>query len=945
MAETAAAGWLAEQEIKTCTDQDRKKELILVVQEGIEAKANTLKYADWLVTTCNASIPDETYSLPDPHPCAVAIDKIVDIDSDYHDMVNSVQRHTRCSSAYCLRKKPGQEEKCRFDYPRPLLESSTFEFEKLDSGMIRTTLITQRNDPRVNSHNRVMLQHWRANVDVQIIIDVEACARYMAKYAAKAEPRSKSVKTIFKTCVDTLHDDSDSRKALRSAMLRAVGERDFSSQETAHMLLSLPLVSCSYNFVTVSLNGSKMVTKDQQSGDILVQPSIMDAYATRSGLSDTNLCQFAAQYTVCRGKVSKRSLPVIVRTFPTYSSNPQSEVYGLYCKYQLLKYKPWEDLPSNAWGGGTDSDENCINMYNMFLHSDAGKLQVPHFTRDLIRAQEYHDKHSNDCDEDEEDIMQESAQEDDWMLLCRINQRFAMESQTVDDTVDWAASARTLSPEILRECPSWIKSRRKESDDNPTSPWHRTLPPADPSTLNEKQLLAYSTIIQHHAKCTTDQTPPSPLYMLVCGTAGTGKSYLISSIVHTLGNACLLTGTTGMASFNICGKTLHSALKLPIHNTNHQDLQGNALHRLQQSLKNVSYLIIDEMSMIGHRMLAWVDKRLRQATARLDLPMGGISVILFGDFGQLPPVGDRPLYVSPSTNDLAIHGHSIYQMFNTVVILSQVLRQAGSDPAAEAFRELLLRLRNGKITHDDWQMLLQRSPQSADNLEEFNDAIRLFYTKESVANFNYEKLQTLGTPIARINAVHSSPAAASTKPDEAGGLYPVVFLAQHAHVMLTANLWQEVVLCNGAAGTVHQILYPEGSAPPNLPIAVMVEFDNYCGPQFFSHNCVPIPLLLSEWTSAVGNRLSRQQLPLQLRYAITIHKSQGQTLKKAVIDIGRAEFAAGCTFVATSRLQKLKDGLFEPMPFQRLKAISNGKYLAQRMKEEERLHQLSRDQS
>ena len=67
--------------------------------------------------------------------------------------------------------------------------------------------------------------------------------------------------------------------------------------------------------------------------------------------------------------------------------------------------------------------------------------------------------------------------------------------------------------------------------------------------------------------------------MLVCGTAGTGKSYLISSIVHTLGNACLLTGTTGMASFNICGKTLHSALKLPIHNTNHQDLQGNALHR------------------------------------------------------------------------------------------------------------------------------------------------------------------------------------------------------------------------------------------------------------------------------------------------------------------------------------------------------------------------------
>ena len=105
-----------------------------------------------------------------------------------------------------------------------------------------------------------------------------------------------------------------------------------------------------------------------------------------------------------------------------------------------------------------------------------------------------------------------------------------------------------------------------------------------------------------------------------------------------------------------------------------------ALQRLQLRLKDKHYLIIDEMSMMGHKMLAWVDKHLRQASGKLDSPLGGFSVILFGDFGQLPPVGDRPLYAEPSFNELFIYGHHIYQIFTTVVILDHVLRQGGTDP-------------------------------------------------------------------------------------------------------------------------------------------------------------------------------------------------------------------------------------------------------------------------
>ena len=160
--------------------------------------------------------------------------------------------------------------------------------------------------------------------------------------------------------------------------------------------------------------------------------------------------------------------------------------------------------------------------------------------------------------------------------------------------------------------------------------------------------------------------------------------------------------------------------------------------------------------------------------------------------------------------------------------------------------------------------------------------------------------------------------------------------------MLTANIWQEVGLCNGAAGTVHQLLYQANHKPPDLPIAVLVDFDNYAGPPFLSSrpNCVPVPPLSFEWESN-GRRLSRQQVPLQLCYAITIHKSQGQTLEKAVIDIGKAELAAGCTFVAVSRLRSLNHGLIQPMSFQRLQAISTGKRLAERLEEETRLKHLA----
>ena len=319
--------------------------------------------------------------------------------------------------------------------------------------------------------------------------------------------------------------------------------------------------------------------------------------------------------------------------------------------------------------------------------------------------------------------------------------------------------------------------------------------------------------------------------------------------------------------------------------------------------------------------------------------------MLLGDFAQLLPVGDKPIYASPSQSSslLTQHGHSIYGPFQTVVMLSENIRQAGNNPEAEEFRAILLRLRDGQSTQDDWTSLCQRTPQHV-NMSDFTDAPRLHFDKLSVAKYNFEKLKNLGSQIARISrsAIHLGRNAKNAKSDDAGGLDAVIVLACGAAVMLTSNLWQEVGLCNSATGVVEDLLFHPDRPPPCLPIAALVHFSHYTGPAFLPTNpkTVPIPPHLFEWKSD-GQRLSRQQLPLQLRYAMTIHKSQGQTLPQVVVDLVTAEKAAGISFVAISRVRSLQNLVLQPMSFQRLQAIGKGKQLQERLREEERLRNLA----
>ena len=160
---------------------------------------------------------------------------------------------------------------------------------------------------------------------------------------------------------------------------------------------------------------------------------------------------------------------------------------------------------------------------------------------------------------------------------------------------------------------------------------------------------------------------------------------------------------------------------------------------------------------------------------------------------------------------------------------------------------------------ENWNLLLSRLTQNVKNIEDFLDlAVKLSF---GVAKDNFTKLTK------NLNGV------------EMGGLEPTILLSRGARIMLTRNIWTKAGLCNGAMGTVRQI-FAENHTTPMQPVAVVVQFDesDYKGPGFSKDipNCVPVYPV----TSYSDSGLARKQLPLKLAWSITIHKSQGLTLKK-----------------------------------------------------------------
>ena len=152
--------------------------------------------------------------------------------------------------------------------------------------------------------------------------------------------------------------------------------------------------------------------------------------------------------------------------------------------------------------------------------------------------------------------------------------------------------------------------------------------------------------------------------------------------------------------------------------------------------------------------------------------------------------------------------------------------------------------------------------------------------------------------------------------------------------MLTRNIWIEVVLIRRALGEVVGIIYSPSSKPPDLPLYVVVQVDNYTGTPWNQADPKMVPIT----PVSLG---SIRQVPIRMAWAMTIHKSQGLTLQKAMIDIGKIE-RQGLTFTTLSRVKGLNGLHLQPtFTFERLRKMHNHSYTILHKNEEARLQTMS----
>jgi hypothetical protein len=438
--------------------------------------------------------------------------------------------------------------------------------------------------------------------------------------------------------------NSDPHKAIKKVVMKTLGERDYSAQEVMHHLFSLKLHSSSFNVVPVSLNGSRRVHTNHSvdNGNIsCTSNSPLDVYANRQDYDSSpetmnlNFVQFTTKYKEDDGNLTKVPDNAIPRIFPTYSSNPKGPNFPNYCKYQSLRYKPWKHTQNYAWGNQEPCDEVFVSQWQEFLQTPYAQANVPDWFDKLENAIQSKKKPENSPQE------QDSVDREEWMVISDLRTPFENSEQT-ESTGYWHQDRASYTDQQIGEMPNWIKTMKEQSSTTVQQPYDVV----DISSFSRMQQLAYNILKTHFQ----DESPEKePLCLIIIGEAGTDKSYLINAIRNLLQSKCAVTATTGKASFNIRGVTIHSLLKLPIGTRGNKDVTGQSLCRLQESLNGIDYIIVDKYSMLGQTTFGWIDKRCKQATGHHDHILGGKSFFLTGDPGQLPPVADKLTTLSSQT--------------------------------------------------------------------------------------------------------------------------------------------------------------------------------------------------------------------------------------------------------------------------------------------------------
>ena len=392
--------------------------------------------------------------------------------------------------------------------------------------------------------------------------------------------------------------------------------------------------------------------------------------------------------------------------------------------------------------------------------------------------------------------------------------------------------------------------------------------------------------------------------LFLTGRAGTGKTTFLRRLRTELPKRMVVLAPTGIAAINAQGVTLHSFFQLPfspfIPGTHYAQTQkGYAMHKHKLKLiRSLDLLVIDEISMVRADLLDAVDDALRRYR-RDPRPFGGLQLLLIGDLQQLAPVVkdeewemlsqyyDTPFFFS---------SRALKQTPYVTIELQHVYRQSDTH-----FLSLLNAVREGHTDASVLQALNSRYvPQSGQKAEK--GCIRLVTHNWQAQNINQHQLERIAEPTFQYEAIVKGKFPEMSYPTEG-----ILVLKRGAQVMFVKNDTNKRYF-NGMIGHITDINERGFDVTPdnNPDTSIHVEREEWTNSRYS----------LNEKTGAIEEVTDGtfQQYPVKLAWAITIHKSQGLTFDRVMIDASGA-FAHGQTYVALSRCRTLEGiTLTSPIP-------------------------------
>ena len=405
--------------------------------------------------------------------------------------------------------------------------------------------------------------------------------------------------------------------------------------------------------------------------------------------------------------------------------------------------------------------------------------------------------------------------------------------------------------------------------------------------------------------------------LFITGKAGTGKTTFLKHLREVTPKNMVVVAPTGVAAINAGGMTIHSFFQLPIRTlipTPQSYRQLFAEQRMMQRKRNMLYhlemLVIDEISMVRVDVLDAIDAVLRHYKYRRDIPFGGVQVVMIGDLMQLSPVvhGDDGMELSKYYNGPYFFQSKVMQELQPVYIeLDHVFRQQN-----EQFVKLLNEVRDNSLSAESRAMLASRyipdysqklRVGSRETAPEDDFHITLTTHNRQADDLNQRKLEELQGKLYSFKAeIFQNFPESSYPADE------TLQLKEGARVMFIKNDDQKPrCFYNGKLGIVAGI-------GDDTIVVRCEDGDIEVEPVTWENICYRE----DEQTGKITEEMlgAFRQFPLRLAWAITIHKSQGLTFDRVIIDAERA-FAAGQVYVALSRCRTL-EGIILSSPLERV---------------------------